>query len=286
LRIVVLPPSFCPLKQDFLDVRDALKQTEERGIDSASIDQATESFVLMMRFHWVLNNFTRFVIPATALLFFFFSRPVIAGTIYTVSGVNGESGNPVSGTAEFTISGMDLLVTLTNTSAPLGSNGDVLTGVRFVPSITPLTLTKAEVPASESVWTDKTTSVAGPADWTANWTDQPGTSPLPAGTVGAAATGYKQTFPNPGGSGADYGIVSTGTYPQGGGGPGNPNQYPLAEDSLVLTFTSSVSLAGLTISDVGLLFGTSGDGTLFAVPEPASWLLALLAASAATRRRR
>jgi len=206
--------------------------------------------------------------------------------LFTVSGANPESGNSVSGTAKFTVSGMDLLVTLTNTSAPLGSNGDVLTGVRFVPSITPLTLTKAEVLSTGVVWTDKTTSGPGPADWTNNWTDQPGASPLPAGTVGAAATGFNGTFPNPTGSGADFGVVSNGTYPQGGGGPGNPNKFPLADNSLVLTFSSNVSLDGLTISDVGLLFGTSGEGAIFAVPEQASWLMASLAFGLMVLRRR
>lgn len=230
------------------------------------------------RFHIFTLVWLSTVLAATA--------PAVAGTIYSASGTNPESSNSVSGTAEFTISGMNLLVTLTNTSAPLGSNGDVLTGVRFVPSITPLTLTKAEVLAAGAHWTDKTTSVAGPADWTNNWTDQPGSTPLPAGTVGAAATGFGGTFPNPTGAGADYGVVSNSTYPQGGGGPGNPNKFPLADDSLVLTFTGNVSLAGLTVSDVRLLFGTSGEGIIMAVPEPASWLLAATAAMAFLRKRK
>jgi PEP-CTERM motif len=231
-------------------------------------------------------NRTRLLVSLTAFLFLFSPRPAVAGLIFPSSGINGETGNFVSGTAEFTISSMDLLVTLTNTSAPLGTNGDVLTGVRFVPSITPLTLTKAEVLAAGTVWTDKSTSASGPVDWTSHWTDLPGATPLPAGTIGAAATGYSGTFPNPSGAGADYGIVSNGTYPQGGNGPGNPNKFPLAENSLVLTFSSSVPLDGLTITDVGLLFGTGGNGTVFSVPEPASWLLALLGVSAAIRRRR
>ncbi len=228
----------------------------------------------------------RFLIPLTAFLLCLSPHLATAGVIFSASGINSESGNAVSGTAEFTISGMNLLVTLTNTSAPLASNGDVLTGVRFVPSITPLTLTKAEVLAASTIWTDKTTSASGPVDWTNNWTDQPGASPLPAGTVGAAATGYNGTFPNPTGVGADYGIISAGTYPQGGNGPGNPNKFPLAENSLVLTFSSNVSLDGLSLSSVGLLFGTNGEGTIFAVPEPASWLLILLAAGSKTFRRR
>lgn len=214
------------------------------------------------------------------------ASPAVAGILHTAANTNPESSNTVSGTAEFTVSGMDLLVTLTNTSDPLGTNGDVLTGVRFVPSITSLTLTKAEVLAVEKIWTNKTTSTLGGADWTSHWTDQPGASPLPAGTLGAAATGFGGTFPNPSGAGADYGVVSAGTYPQSGGGPGNPNKYPLADDSLVLTFTSNVSLAGLTISDVRLLFGTSGEGILMAVPEPASWLLAATAAMTLLRRRK
>ena len=156
----------------------------------------------------------------------------------------------------------------------------------MLPSITPLTLTKAEVLATGTIWTDKSTSGPGPADWSNHWTDQPGATPLPSGTVGAAATGYAGTFPNPTGAGADYGIVSTGTYPQGGNGPGNPNKFPLAENSLVLTFSSNVSLDGLTISDVGLLFGTSGEGTIFAVPEPANWLMILLAACSLMFRQR
>ena len=219
----------------------------------------------------------RIIIPLTAFLLCLLPQLARAGIIFSSSGINSESGNAVSGTAEFTISGMNLLVTLTNTSAPLGSNGDVLTGVRFVPSITPLALTKVEALATETIWTDKSTSGPGPVDWTNNWTDQPGASPLPAGTVGAAATGYNGTFPNPTGAGADYGIISTGTYPQGGNGPGNPNKFPLAENSLVLTFSSNASLDGLTLSDVGLLFGTNGSGTIFTVPEPAGWIMVLLA---------
>lgn len=214
------------------------------------------------------------------------STPAVAGMVFPFSGINPESGNTVSGTAEFDISGTDLLVTLTNTSDPLGTNGDVLTGVRFVPSITPLSLTKAEVPGTADYWTDKETSLSGPADWTNNWTDQPGATPLPAGTIGAAATGYAGMFPNPTGSGADYGVVSTDTFPQGGNGPGNPNKFPLADNSIVLTFSSDVSLDGLTISDAGLLFGTSGEGNIFTVPEPASWLLATTAAMTLFRRRR
>ena len=214
------------------------------------------------------------------------SSPAVAGIIYTASDTNPESSNTVSGTAEFTVSGMDLLVTLTNTSDPLGTNGDVLTGVSFVPSITPLALTKVEVLAAEMIWTDKTTSAAGGADWTGNWTDLPGASPLPAGTIGAAATGFGGTFPNPTGAGADYGVVSDGTYPQGGGGPGNPNKFPLADDSIVLTFTSDVSLAGLTLSDVDLLFGTSGEAFIRAIPEPTSWLLAATAGLTLLRKRK
>jgi hypothetical protein len=73
--------------------------------------------------------------------------------------------------------------------------------------------------------------------------------------------------------GADYGAVSNGTYPQGGGGPGNPNQYPLADNEVVLTFSSNQSLDDLMISNVRVLFGTSGDGII--VPEPSTLLLML-----------
>jgi len=201
---------------------------------------------------------------------------VSAATIYTATDTNPESGNMVSGTAEFSVSGTNLFITLTNTSSPLGTNGDVLIGVLFTPSITPLSLSSADVPGSGTFWTDKATSAAGPANWSANWTDTFGVSPPPAGTVGAAATGFNGMFPNPTGSGADFGIVSNGTFPQGGNGPGNPNKFSLADNSLVLTFSSGVSLAALEISDVRLLFGTSGEGVLVAsIAEPATWLLAL-----------
>jgi hypothetical protein len=199
---------------------------------------------------------------------------------FSASGINPETTDTVSGTAVFCVSGTELTVKLTNTSDPLTTNGNLLMGVLFTPSITDLDLTGIDVLADATIWTSSTTSVAGPADWFSPsnaWTDVFGASPPPAGTVGASGTGFAGTFSagtiNLGGGGPDYGIVSSGTFDAPP--PSSPNQFDLVEDSLTLTFTSAMDLTNLSVTNVKLLYGTDGTGIIVPEPTTASLMLVL-----------
>jgi hypothetical protein len=216
------------------------------------------------------------VVAGSVLSALVLAAPCSASIIVSgsVSATNPESGHLVRGTYDFSVSGTDLIVTIANTSDPLTTNGDVLSGILFKPSIFPMSFDQVEVLSGDTIWTDKSTSNTLGADWTSFWSSTFGVNPPDAGTVGAATTGAGGIFSMSGVAGSEpgspnYGAVSNGTYPQSGGGPGNPNKFALADNRLVLTFsTGGDSLDGLRISDVELLFGTSGEGRLGHEPTP------------------
>ncbi|HEX6963084.1 MAG TPA: XDD4 family exosortase-dependent surface protein [Lacipirellula sp.] len=174
-----------------------------------------------------------------------------------------DVGDPITGSASFVVSGADLFVTLTNTSSVLTKNPNVITGILFSSSASELVLQAAEVMPGSRIWTSKTAStiVGGtPVDWSQNWTDDFGDHPPPAGYFGAGATGFEEMFHNPPKSATDFGIISSVTFPQTTSSPGNPNQFPYADNSLRLTFQApdAGDLTGSTFSNARLLFGTDG----------------------------
>jgi hypothetical protein len=193
------------------------------------------------------------------------------------SGLNPTTGNTVSGSANFTISSDVLSVVLTNlTSGGTLRRGDLLTGIVFdVSGASPLlALTSTTLTdGSDAVFTSKTLTAAMALN--GSWTDAPGATPL--GQFGAATTGFSGAFSaggiTLGGGGEDYAIAADGTFPAppGVGTSSSFNSaFPLIQNSLTLQFSGASGLSDSQISNVKVLFGTSGEGVLTPVPEPTS----------------
>jgi hypothetical protein len=227
-----------------------------------------------------------------------------ASIVFSGFGYNQEAGAIASGSAGFSISGDVLTLVLTNTTAGrTTAQGNALTGVTFDikgPSGA-LTLTSFGLTdTTDKFWTSKTASnvvnsLAG------SWTSKLGSNPL--GEYGVATTGFNGRFKGGsislGKASPDYGIVSDGTF-DGSNLPFGGAKYPFVQNSLTFSFSGASGLNESKITNVILLFGTSGTGIVSAIPEvppPASvatpepatltiWSLGALGCAIATYRRR
>ena len=221
--------------------------------------------------------------------------PAMATVIFTGSGTS-ENGNPVSGQADFTLTGNSLVVVLTNTGAHSPAQGDSLTGIVFSINGTQTLTFDMTGPTcgqslgpSSKIWTSTSASNTTDAlcgSWTGVLSTTPPPLPVPA-EFGVATTGFAGEFNGGsitlGNASPDYGIVGANTFPTG---PFGGSQFPFIQNSLRFEFivaTGSATEGGIT--GVNFLFGTDGTahipGTgcptctpIGVVPEPAT--LALL----------
>jgi hypothetical protein len=209
--------------------------------------------------------------------------------LFTGSGALSESGNSVSGSAEFSIAGDVLTVILTNTTAG-GTlvRGDILTGLSWdVTGSNPaLTLTSIALTApgagtgQDRIFTSATASNTSNS-LSGSWTNQLGDSPI--GEYGIATTGFEEAFKaagiTRGTGGGNYGIVSDATT--FANSSFNGSAFPLIKDSLTFKFSGAAALSIDRINSVKLLYGTNGTGRVTTnivprIPEPGT--LSLLAA--------
>jgi hypothetical protein len=216
------------------------------------------------------------------------AAPCKAG-FFMGSGTNAETGDSVSASALFEISGDTLTITLMNTT-PAGTllRGDILTGLVWdISGGTPvLAFPTTALTAGSDIFTDKTTSnTSDPVN--GSWTNVLGATPF--SQYGVATTGFSGAFSSGtitlGTGGVDYGIVSNGTFPappgSGTSGSFNASAFPLIQDTLTFTLTGVSGVTQSQITDVKFLFGTSGAGIIAAVPEPGSFALAGIGLTAA-----
>lgn len=226
--------------------------------------------------------------------------PAQAAFTVTGSGTNAETGGPVAASATFAIAGDILTLVLTNTSpTPTPVRGDVLQGIAFDIAGPNPTLSLANValtaPGNDAIFTGKTASNASDP-LNGSYTNALGSSPV--AEFGVSSTGFDGGFAagtiSRGNGGTDYGIVSNGTFPNGGASNSFNSAFPLIQNSLTFTFTGIAGVDESRIAGVRFLFGTDGSGIIpaqvQAVPEPSSLAMVGLASAccglAVLRRRR
>ncbi|MBX7258250.1 MAG: PEP-CTERM sorting domain-containing protein [Candidatus Hydrogenedentes bacterium] len=217
------------------------------------------------------------LIAGIAVLLALVAGPAQASITYSASGSGGLSN--LSASAEFAISGNNLIITLTNTaSSPALEPADVLMGLFFSLDGATLTPVSAVLGGSSIVLYDSAPAggVVG-GEWAyASGINAPGDADQGVGAAGFDLFGSanfpgSNLFGQTGVQGMAYGIVpASGTT--GGNAPvTGPN--PFIQNSVVFTlsFTGDVTLDD--ISDVSFQYGTdlcepNLPGTV--VPEPAS----------------
>jgi MYXO-CTERM domain-containing protein len=217
-----------------------------------------------------------------------FTAGASAAVTFSGSGNNPEVSGNAAGSAEFSISGNTLTVTLTNTTAPrTTAQGNALTGVAFdlIGSSPSLVLTNVALGSGAFLWGNETSNSA-PANINGSWTSVLGASPLAA--YGAASSGFAGRFNGGsislGNSGPNYGIVAADTF-DGSNVSFGGSQFPFVQTSLVLTFTGVSGISEGQIGNVSILFGTDGTGVI-QTPTPGAIAPLMLAGLAALRRRR
>lgn len=198
-------------------------------------------------------------------------------TLINFSG--SSAGHSVAATANFTVSGDNLTIVLTNTT-PAGTvaQAGVLTGLTWESPNFSKTLSISSITASTVVPSTYTST-----DFSGEWTDSLSSSTN--NTYGIATSGLGGIFNAKAIQGsANYGIVATGTILTSGLIP----QEPYAEDYITFKLTGATGLDTSQITDVKAYFGTAGD-FVTAVPEPSTILLlgvVLLGAGLFYRRKR
>lgn len=214
-------------------------------------------------------------------------------TTFAGSGTNAETGNSVSASASFLVSGDVLTIELTNTTAGGTTlRGDVLQGIAwdynggsFTLGFPTVALTSGTDKYTDQLTVDNTGAYDG-------YTNVLGSAPI--SEYGVSSTGFSNAFsagtiPS-GGGGTDFGIVASGTFPAppgaGTNSSFNSSAFPLFQNSLTFSLTGATGLDTSKIINVQFLFGTDGTGTidgssnLQSVPEPSTMALGSLALAA------
>jgi hypothetical protein len=197
---------------------------------------------------------------------------------YTSPSGSTVGGNAVSATANFTASGTDLTVVLTNTSPAntLESPTNTLSGLSFLINGQSSALSHDSAtltPGSSIVNTCVVDSVSGPCTGTnvgGEWGYQFSGGTNLIGSAGYVTTGLTGNLGNFNGpnlddpislDGINFGIIST-THGTLNGGEGGLSSEPLIQNSVTLlldNFTASLS----AISNVTFLYGTQlGEGSV------------------------
>jgi hypothetical protein len=197
-----------------------------------------------------------------------FAGPAQSTAVFSGTGLNGETGNSVTGQAEFTISGSTLSLLLLNTQGPSAGQGDALTGITLdltggaTLTIDVLSTSGCDMALNGStLWTGNTTPTSGPV--CGSWTNQ-----LAAGATvdyGLATTGFGGLFQGGtitrGNASPNYGIVGPNTFPFPGPGQFG-GSFPFVQSSLTFTYDITGTLLESNITNVTFLFGTNGTGSV------------------------
>jgi hypothetical protein len=179
--------------------------------------------------------------------------------------INPLTGTPVSGTADFSLSGNTLTLMLSNTIVGIGSAGQLLTGLTFTlsdgssVSLTGQTGDLVDV-NSNKTFTDLGTGTLG---WGFGTT---GTNTFEVCVICNGGV----TSPVTPSEGILGPVSADGSYDNANSSiTGNAPHNPFVNGTATYTFTVPT---GETVSDVLFQFGTTPGGTISA-PEPSSFLL-------------
>ncbi|MBX7258251.1 MAG: PEP-CTERM sorting domain-containing protein [Candidatus Hydrogenedentes bacterium] len=220
---------------------------------------------------------------------------VPAGASITFSAAGSGALSNLSASAEFEISGSNLIITLTNTAtSPALEPADILTAFFFSLNGVTLTPVSAVLGGSSVVLYDDA-PVGGVVG--GEWAYESGIAAPGGADQGISSTGLSGLF----GASSDYfpgdnldgeanvGGMAYGIVPASGTTGGNtpvtgPN--PFIQDSVIFTLSFTGDLSLDDISDVSFQYGTSpSEPNLSVVPEPASLsLLGIGIAFMAVRR--
>jgi len=215
-----------------------------------------------------------------ASLLAFSSAAQATPVTFTASGTS-SSGQPVSASVTFSVSGSNLIVVLTNTSTKdtAYQNPDLLEGVFFSIKGTPLTLTpvSASLTSGSSFVGTATHSLGSEWDYRFSSTGFSNGSFSTTDKYGIGAAGFsgiysKGNFASPGQNvgGLDYGLVGN-DWNAATATTGTKNQEPFVKNSITFVFSGVPAGFNPLTSIFGIIFayGTAPDFTI-AAPEPAS----------------
>lgn len=205
-----------------------------------------------------------------------------AGFIFSGNGA-GPSGGTVSASVDFSISGSNLDIVLTNnTVGGTTQRGNLLTGLIFDiadPGVSLGNLSSLSLNGTGLLFTNKTTGSSVGA-LSGSWTSH--MAGPPDGRYGVATSGLDGLFSvgtiTRGTGGDDYAIAAAGTFPappgSGTSNSFNHSAFPLVQDALhfVMPITHGI-LDDFDFTNVKFAFGTDGytiPGTNTPVPEPGS----------------
>lgn len=206
-----------------------------------------------------------------------------ASAVFVGSGSNSVSGNPISASANFSISGNQLTITLANTNIALAAGGkyvqtDVLCGLFFDVTGNPILTYTSATASTLRTGTSVTTSPPSALDVKTEWVykrDTSGLAPSVPQHYGLGTAGYG-IFPTPGGQQFNYGIMGSNFDGTNGNNPVNGGTF--AQTSITYKFTFTGSLSEDAFSNVRFQYGTALDEPslpgVSTAPEPSS--LALL----------
>jgi len=196
-----------------------------------------------------------------------FAGVASADQIFTTNtgAINPLTGTPVSGTADFNLTGTTLTLTLSNTITGIGSAGQLLTGLTFTLSDGSGVSFSSQTGDLVHVNSDKTFTDlgTGPLGWGfgSTGTNRFEVCMICTGGVSAGVTPAEGILGPVSGDGKYDSANNSIT----GNGPHNP----FVNGTGTYDFTVPT---GVTVSDVSFQFGTTPGGAVSA-PEPSSVLL-------------
>jgi len=219
----------------------------------------------------------------TAALSFFVSTAFASSITFTGGGMNGTSGNALSASAQFDLSGTTLTITLTDTATSANAQylpSDILTAVYFgTTSLAALTPGTASLDGSTIISTDLT-------DVGSNWEFLGGFTPVRGLVNGISASGLslfgQGNFNNCTGStcdnlgGINWGLVPS-FFPPSQGINGGVGGRTLVDDRVQFTLNTMPGFSLASIDSVQFQWGTSNDefsaAGLTSAPEPSTLVL-------------